>query len=89
VDETLIKELLEFAFHSTDDKPSKEKVYRTLLDDPRIDHHWFKFIEKFGDYKQYESVVYIHKIISKFLRDLIELKFSLQDIHHIKNQSRD
>jgi hypothetical protein len=85
LDETLIKELLEFAFHSSDDKPNKEKVYRTLLEDPRQDHHWFKFIEKFGDYKQYESVVYIHKMISKFLRDLIDLKFNLQEINQIKN----
>ena len=36
-------------------------------------------------YKQYESVVYIHKMISKFLRDLIDLKFNLQEINQIKN----
>ena len=54
-----------------------------------MDHHWFKFIEKFSDYKQYESVVYIHNVVSKFLRDLIDLKFSLQDINQIKNQQRD
>lgn len=64
VDDTLIRELLENAFHASDERPSKEKVYRTLIDEPRIDHHWFKFIEKFADYKKYESVVYIHKIIS-------------------------
>jgi predicted AAA+ superfamily ATPase len=74
-----------FTFNLSDEKPSKEKVYRTLIDEARTDHHWFKFIEKFADYKQYESVVYIHKIISKFLRDLIEQKFIMQDINTIKN----
>jgi hypothetical protein len=74
-----------FTFNSIDEKPSKEKVYRTLIKEASTDHHWFKFIEKFTDYKQYESAVYIHKIISKFLRDLIEQKFTMQDINIIKN----
>ena len=86
-DETLIKELMEFTFNASDERPSKEKVYRTLLDDPRIDHHWFKFIDKFADYRNYESVVYIQKIISMFLNDLMALKFSLNDINQLKNQS--
>ena len=85
VDDSLIKELLEQALNLSNERPSKEKVYRTLLDDPQTDHFWFKFIEKFADYKHYESVIYIHKIISMFLSDLIALKFSLNDINQLKN----
>ena len=59
----------------------------TLLDDPRIDHCWFKFIEKYADYKQYKLVIYIHNTISMFLSDLIDLKFSLNDINKLKNQT--
>jgi hypothetical protein len=71
-DDSFVKELLEQTFQLLEEKPSQEKVNKTLINEPSIDHHWFKFLERYADYHQYDTVKHIYQKIETFLKNLIE-----------------
>ena len=67
-----VKGLPELTFQFLEEKPSQEKVNKTLIDEPSIDHHWFKFLERYADYQQYDTVKHIYQKIETFLKNLVE-----------------
>ncbi len=74
-DEKIVIDLLDYAFNLSDDKPNLKRVMDTLLDDPKTDHHWFRFIDNFQLYNKKPQVINIFNLVLDVANQLIKKEF--------------
>lgn len=68
----LIDNLITFIFSKDTEKPTLEHVTKELIENPSIDHAWYKVIERFDQLKDHDYAKSIVDTIRKFSTNLIE-----------------